>query len=78
MKIIADDQGCTGFVIVSDAQEATTIDLSDDVVASISATGEFVGLDLMDTRPFGVPFDEAAAKRALTWARARLDVGSAS
>lgn len=77
MKIIADDQGHTGFVFVLDDTEATTVDLSDTVVASLTSDGRFIGLDIMDTRPFGVPFDTAAAQRALDWASTRLDTGTA-
>jgi hypothetical protein len=77
MRIIADNDGFTGFVFVTDDTEATTIDLSDTVVASLSSDGRFIGLDIMDTRPFGVPFDEVAARRALDWASDRLDTDTA-
>ncbi len=76
MKVIADNEGFTGFVSVQDGPEARTIDLSDTVVASLTHDGQFIGLDIMDTRPFGVPFDEAAARRALEWAATRIESGT--
>lgn len=78
MKIIADDDGRTGFVYISDKAESHCVELDQNTYASISEDGEFLGLDLMDTTPFGVPFDEAAAHRALSWARERLGVDTAS
>lgn len=77
MKVIADDDGYTGLVTVADGEEAMTIDLSDTVVASLTVDGRFIGLDIMDTRPFGVPFDANAAQRALDWAATRMDLNPA-
>ena len=78
MRIIADDEGFTGFVIFDNGVEYHVIELEENTYASMSASGELVGLDLMNTRLFGVPFDEAAAERAVTWARTQLEVSSAS
>lgn len=76
MKYMANDDDFTGFVTVRDGMEARTIDLSDTVVASLDDHDRFIGLDIMDTRPFGVPFDDAAARSALAWAADRMEIGT--
>lgn len=50
MRIISDDVGHTGFVVIHDEAEATTIDLSDTVVASMTGDGRFIGLDCSTPR----------------------------
>jgi hypothetical protein len=77
MEIIADDEGCTGFVKLGGVEDHV-IELEQNTYASMSADGVLVGLDLMNTRLFGVPFDEAAAERAVAWAREQLELGTAS
>jgi hypothetical protein len=81
MEIIADDEGFTAFVILVEDErdpEDHVIELEQNTYASMSADGVLVGLDLMNTRLFGVPFDEAAAERAVAWAREQLELGTAS
>lgn len=40
-----------------------------DVSIGLDANGEIVDVEVLDTRQFGEPFDNAAAERAVAWAR---------
>ena len=43
--------------------------LHDMVLASFDDQGTLLSLDIQDTTMFGTPFDQAAAQRAIDWAR---------
>ena len=43
--------------------------LHDLVVAALDADGDLLCIDIQDTTMFGTPFDQAAAQRAIDWAR---------
>jgi hypothetical protein len=58
-------------VTLSERETADEVPI-DTVVVSIDADGEIVDLELTDARAFGDPFDEAAAERAVAWAREQL------
>lgn len=44
----------------------------DDLVLAVDGAGDLVGIEVLDTRRFGDPFDDAAAARAVAWAREQL------
>ena len=58
--------------------ERISVELRETAIASVDERGMLVGLELLDTREFGTPFDEAVAERAVAWARAQLNLGTAS
>lgn len=68
---------CAGIDIVV-AWGKTTHVLSDEVLAFTLADGTLASVELLDTRRFGDPFDEAAAERAIAWVRERLQLDAAS
>lgn len=67
-----------GVYVVDAPLDGTEVHLDDDVRASIDRRGALLSLDLGDTTMFGVPFDQAAAARAVAWARDQLQLGTAS
>lgn len=71
MKIIADNNDHVAMVLLGGV-EHMAVEFMPSNYASVDADGRIVGLDLMDTRPFGEPFDEAAAGRALELAEQAL------
>jgi uncharacterized protein YuzE len=78
MNVSYDQERDTGYVSVADRDEHRVVELDADAFASLDASGELVGLELLDTTRFGSPFDDAAARRAIEWARRQLQLGSAS
>lgn len=65
-------------VYVADGIGVDELPLHDQVQAAVDADGRLLALDLGDTTMFGDPFDQAAAERAVTWAREQLAIRSAS
>lgn len=59
-------------VYVTEEPGVDSVMLHDLVSATLDASGQLVDLDLSDTRMFGDPFDQAAAVRAVEWAREQL------
>ena len=79
MRIDDDPANRSAFVYLVDPPISGTEHLlDDDVLACVDAHGTLIALDVMDTPRFGTPFDEAAAERAVAWARTQLELGTAS
>jgi hypothetical protein len=62
------------FVAIAQGIGDREVHLHRDVRAALDADGRLLALDLSDTTMFGAPFDQAAANRAVDWAREQLAV----
>lgn len=79
MRIADDPKNRSAFVfLVETPISGDEIELSEDVIACLDDSGMLIALDLMNTPRFGVPFDAAAAERAVAWAREQLAMDAAS
>ncbi len=66
------------FVNLSESTERSVVELNESAFAFLDPDGQLAGLELLNTANFGTPFDEAAAERAVAWAREQLELGTAS
>ena len=78
MRILDDPTTRSAFVILIEDSSGPDFMLSDDIIVELTDSGDLACLELLNTPSFGTPFDEAAAKRAVTWVRERLAHGAAS
>ena len=72
-----DESHCAG-IRLNDEPATQTHQLTFDVIAFTDVNDELCSVELLDTRQFGQPFDELAARRAVAWVRERLELGAAS
>lgn len=78
MNYTFDPQHNAAYVSIRDVPGGAVIELDDVTFASVDETGLLVGVELLDTTRFGVPFDDHAARRAVEWARTQLELDPAS
>lgn len=78
MNYTLDPEHASGYVSIADGEEHSVVKLDSDAFASLDAAGALIGLELLDTPRFGDPFDDAAAERAVAWARTKLELDPAS
>lgn len=72
-----EDSHCAGIRLNGEAATRTH-QLTFDVIAFTDANDELCSVELLDTRLFGEPFDEPAARRAVAWVRERLQLDAVS
>jgi len=77
MDLTVDMQSRCANVILRDPPAPAMTTLSDSVFAFCDGD-ELTALEILDTTQFGDPFDEAAAIRAVAWAREQLAAHAAS
>jgi hypothetical protein len=78
MKFTFAETSHSAGIRLTDTPATTTHELTFDIVAFTDADGALCSVELLDTRPFGDPFDREAAERAVAWVRERMSLDAAS